>query len=143
MEGLSSVQQEAIVHAIGLAENQTSGEIRVAIDRKLQGTALDRALYYFTKLGMEKTSLRNGVLIYLAIDDHQFAIIGDKGINDKVPAGFWDKTKEHMLEFFKKGELAEGVIAGVMDAGLQLSLFFPRAHDDVNELPNDLLLDKS
>ena len=51
---------------------------------------LDRAAWVFKKLGMHKTAERNGVLFYLAVDDRKFAIIGDAGINAKVPAGFWD-----------------------------------------------------
>ena len=140
MDVLTTAQQEAIVHAISVAENQTSGEIRVAIDRQYEGDALERALAYFHKLGMEKTRLHNGVLIYVAVDSHQFAIVGDQGIHDRVSGDFWENTKAHMLEFFRKGQLVEGIIAGVEDAGLQLSRYFPRAHDDVNELPNDLLI---
>ena len=140
MDVLTTHDQEAIVHAIGVAENQTSGEIRVAIDRAYQGDPIARALEYFHRLEMQKTSQRNGVLIYVAVDSHQFAIVGDQGINDKVPSDFWEQTKEHMLEFFRQDQLSEGIIAGVADAGVQLSRFFPRAQDDINELPNDLLI---
>jgi uncharacterized membrane protein len=140
MDVLTTAQQEAIVHAIGVAENQTSGEIRVAVDRSYEGDAMERALDYFHKLKMDQTTLRNGVLIYVAVDSHQFAIVGDKGINEKVPADFWEQTKKHMLAFFRNEQLAEGIVAGVEDAGIQLSRFFPRANDDVNELPNNVLI---
>ena len=87
---------------------------------------------------MDKTALRNGVLIYIATDDHQFAIIGDSGINKKVAAGFWEETKEIMLAHFKRGDLVRGLIEGINHAGEQLQHFFPRQDDDVNELPNDI-----
>ena len=87
---------------------------------------------------MHKTAQRNGVLIYIAIQDHQFAIIGDAGINQLVPHNFWDSTKEAMLGYFKNGDLAGGITAGVKLAGEQLQTFFPYRDGDVNELPDEI-----
>jgi uncharacterized membrane protein len=69
---------------------------------------------------MHKTKLRNGVLIYVATVDRKFAIIGDAGINQVVPADFWDSTKEDMLSHFKYGNLVEGIVTGITKAGGQL-----------------------
>jgi len=92
---------------------------------------------------MHQTALRNGVLIYLATDDHQFAIIGDAGIDQKVPEDFWESTKDMMLDSFRKGDYVSGLIAGIEKAGEQLGRYFPRRSDDVNELPNDIYFGKS
>lgn len=137
---LSAEEQEQIIHAINLAENKTSGEIRVAIENQCKISALERATYYFNKLGMNKTSKRNGVLIYLAKEDHTFAIIGDQGINNRVSSDFWEGTKEMMLEEFKKGNISAGISTGIINVGKQLKLFFPVSKDDINELPNDIVL---
>ena len=67
------------------------------------------AAFIFKKLGMHKTELRNGILFYLAVNDQKFAILGDAGINAKVPENFWNEIKEHMLLHFKKEEFAEGL----------------------------------
>ena len=83
-------EKEEIQKAILNAELDTSGEIRVHIETNCEGEVLDRTAYLFKKIGMQKTELRNGVLIYLAVQSHKFAIIGDKGINAVVPANFWD-----------------------------------------------------
>lgn len=138
MEQFTEEQQEQIVHAIQVAEGHTSGEIRLAVEPRCKGEPMDRAAVYFHRLGMDKTALRNGVLIYIATDDHQFAIIGDTGIHAKVAAGFWEETKELMLGYFKQGDLVTGLIEGIKHAGEQLQHFFPRQEDDVNELPNDI-----
>lgn len=139
MEIFSTEDQDRIVQAISVAESKTSGEIRLVVDRKLSGdTAMDAAVAFFKKLKMHETVLKNGVLIYLAVDDHKFAIIGDHGINTKVPVNFWDETKEHMLSFFKQNQVADGLIAGIHDAGEKLQAFFPRKNDDINELPDDI-----
>ncbi|MCT1531102.1 TPM domain-containing protein [Sphingobacterium daejeonense] len=144
MEIFNQEDQEQVVHAISLAENRTSGEIRLVVERRVHNMdAIDQAKYYFEKLKMHETTQRNGVLIYLATDDHQFAIIGDTGINNKVPEDFWESTKELMLGYFKKGDFAEGLIEGIQKAGDQLATYFPRRADDVNELPNDIYFGKS
>ena len=94
----SKEQQDAILAAVKEAENQTSGEIRVHIETSCDEDVLDRTAWVFKKLGMHKTAERNGVLFYLAVEDRKFAVIGDAGINSKVPAGFWDDVKEQLRE---------------------------------------------
>jgi len=144
MEIFNQEEQEQVVHAISLAENRTSGEIRLVVERRVHDMdAIDQAKYYFEKLKMHETTQRNGVLIYLATDDHQFAIIGDTGINNKVPEDFWESTKELMLGYCKKGDFAAGLIEAIQKAGDQLATYFPRRADDVNELPNDIYFGKS
>jgi len=139
MDIFSADEQDRIVQAIGVAENRTSGEIRLVVEASSgERTAWEAALAYFQKLDMHKTVLRNGVLIYLAVDDHAFAIIGDKGIDEKVSEDFWEATKEEMAVFFRKGEIVPGLIAGIHHAGDQLRHFFPKRADDVNELPNEI-----
>lgn len=132
-------EQHRISHAVTLAENRTSGEIRVCVESNCPEEPMDRAAYYFQKLNMHQTALENGVLIYLAVEDKQFAIIGDQGINRKVPEDFWEVTKNKMLAHFKRNELVEGIIAGIQSAGEQLKHYFPVAQNDINELPNDLV----
>jgi len=138
MSLFSDLEQDKIALAISAAEKATSGEIRIAIDKYCEGDAFEKAIEYFGKLDMDKTALRNGVLIYLAHADHKFAIIGDRGINKVVPENFWETTKVAMAAHFAKGNLADGLIAGVVLAGEKLALYFPYQQGDINELPNDI-----
>jgi uncharacterized membrane protein len=135
-------EQARILSAVKEAEDETSGEIRVHIETSCSGEVLDRAAWVFGKLGMHKTALRNGVLFYLAVADRKFAIIGDAGINAKVPKDFWDKAKDIMLGNFKAGNFTEGLSKGILMAGEQLKTHFPHESDDVNELPDDISFDK-
>lgn len=135
----SEQEQELIADAIATAEKATSGEIRIAIDKHCEGDALERATSYFYELGMDKTAQHNGVLIYLAHLDHKFAIIGDKGINRVVPPDFWETTKVAMRAHFSGGNLAQGIISGIVLAGEKLATFFPYENGDLNELPNDIV----
>lgn len=138
MKIFSDDEQQRIADAVEAAERFTSGEIRICIEKTCSEPVLDRAANYFKKLEMDQTALRNGVLIYLAINDHKFAIIGDAGINKVVPHDFWDETKEAMLAHFKDGNLVQGIITGVNMAGKELQTFFPYLDDDKNELPDHI-----
>ncbi|MEI7490028.1 MAG: TPM domain-containing protein [Bacteroidota bacterium] len=139
----SPEQQKAITKAIADAELQTSGEIRVHIENTLKGDVLDRAAYLFRQLSMNKTRLRNGVLIYLAVRSRQFAILGDNGIHKVVPENFWDNIKHRMLLDFRENKFTEGLIAAISAAGEQLKKHFPHLDNDKNELPNDISFGKN
>lgn len=139
MSIFSDLDQERIANAISDAEQATSGEIRIAIDKHCENSAFDKAIAYFSKLGMDKTAKRNGVLIYLAHGDQKFAIVGDAGINKVVPNDFWEMTKVAMNAHFGTGNIADGIIAGIALAGEKLALYFPYETGDINELPNDII----
>jgi len=136
-------QHLQIRDAIKMAEGETSGEIRVHIETRLTGNVLDRAAWIFSRIGMNATDNRNGVLFYLAVRNKEFAIIGDGGINAKVPENFWDKTKSTVLKHFRQEKYAEGLIEGILMAGNQLKEHFPREKDDTNELPDEISFDDS
>src|SRR5882757_780557 len=126
-------EQQRIRKAIQEAENRSSGEIRVCIEKKCSEDVLDRSAKYFYQLNMHKTKLRHGILIYVATVDRKFAIIGDAGINSVVPADFWDATKEDMLQHFKYGDIIEGIVTGLKIAGVALQKYFPHPQDHNNE----------
>ena len=131
-------QKERIGQAIRDAELDTSGEIRVHLERRCKGDVLDRASFVFGKLRMHKTALRNGVLFYLAVDDHQFAILGDAGINTVTPDDFWDNIRDRVMEEFAGGRFVTGLETGIRMAGEKLKEHFPYREGDINELPDEI-----
>ena len=138
-EFFSKSEEEQIVATIKAAEKNTSGEIRVHIEASSKGKdPLERAVQVFQELEMHQTEARNGVLFYLAYEDHAFSIFGDQGINQKVPVGFWDSTRDQMQSAFKKLAFAEGLIAGITEAGEVLKAYFPYQSDDQNELDDSI-----
>lgn len=137
-EFLSKEDEKMIGGAIENAEKQTSGEIRVHIESSCKSEVLDRAAEVFKSLSLHKTKERNGVLFYVSVNDHKFAIIGDAGINALVPHDFWDVTKETVLDYFKKGEIAQGLMKGIEIAGIHLKQYFPYQEDDENELSDEI-----
>ena len=135
-------ERKQIVDSIKQAEFKSSGEIKVHIENTFKGEVLDRAAQVFKQLEMHKTELRNGVLIYLAIKDRKFAVIGDAGINKVVGNNFWDEAKDLMLSEFKNQAFAKGLCEGISKIGEQLTAFFPRSKDDLNELSDDISFGK-
>ncbi len=135
---LTKPEEQEIVESIGKAEKNTSGEIRVHIEKETSVAAINRAMEVFRNLNMEDTQERNGVIIYVAVKSKQFAIYGDKGINEKVGADFWNSTKEAMQNHFKSGNFKQGLIDGILKTGEQLKTHFPYQNDDTNELSNEI-----
>ena len=135
---LTADEEQEIVDAILESEKNTSGEIRVHFEAKCKEDILDHAAFIFEKLGMYKTEQRNGILFYIALSDHKFAVIGDAGINAKVADDFWEKVKNEMIPFFKEGRIADGLIDGIAKAGHELKEYFPYQTNDKNELDNEI-----
>src|SRR5687767_3447825 len=137
-------QRDSIVAAIREAEQQTSGEIRLYVESRCRFVdPVDRAAEIFTGLQMHATKERNGVLIYVALDDHQMAILGDEGIHQKVGSDFWEKEVSKMIYHFSHHDYANGLIDIVTDIGDALKKNFPYSRDsDKNELPDDLVFGK-
>jgi uncharacterized membrane protein len=134
----TSAQQEDIRKAIMQAEHETSGEIRVHIENTCKGNVLDRALVVFHKLGMEKTANRNGVLIYLAVKNKKFAIIGDSAIHAVVTDRHWDSVRDKLLLHFREDRFTEGLVEAIAETGDKLKKHFPYQTDDVNELSDEI-----
>ena len=139
---LTADQQKTVVDAVRIAEKGTSGEIRIHIDGECEGSPLKRAEEIFDKLGMHKTALRNGVLIYLACNTKVFAIIGDKGINERVPELFWEDVIEMMRMRFSEGMFTEGLSEAAIAVGEKLKTYFPYSSDDINEQPDEISFSK-
>lgn len=135
---LSAKEEEEVVKAIREAELDTSGEVRVHIEKTSGTPPYERAIEVFHQLKMDNTKLGNGVLIYVAVEDHKFVIYGDRGINTLVPENFWDTTKEVIAGHFRNGNFKQGLVDGILMAGKQLKQHFPWQTDDINELPDEI-----
>lgn len=134
----SKKEKEQIIHAIQTAEKDTSGEIRLHLARRIKGDILENAKKTFEKLGMARTEAHNGVLVFMDVKSKRFAVIGDKGIHEKVPEGFWNDIVTVMVKCFREDRFADGISEGIEMIGEKLSSYFPYQQDDVNELSDDI-----
>ncbi len=135
---LTEEQEKRVIEAIAKAENRTSGEIRVHIEHQCNGDALDRADTIFHDLGMDETAKQNGVLIYIATEDHKAAVYAGKGIHRQVEEGFWSDVLNILINHFKKEEYEEGIEDAVAKVGTKLQELYPFKRGDVNELTDEI-----
>ena len=134
----SPAEEADIVAAIRSAELNTSGEIRVHVEVGAQAPALEVAQRIFQELAMHETQDRNGILILLAVDRREFAILGDEGIDKVVSEEFWNEERDLLQRYFKQGKFAPGICLAIEQVGAKLKKFFPYQTDDVNELPDEI-----
>jgi uncharacterized membrane protein len=133
-------EKSRVIHAIRQAERLTSGEIRLFVENRCEYVdPMDRAREAFLSLGMDKTRQRNGVLLYIALRDHQFAIVGDQGIHEKVGADFWQREALLLRDHFSHNRIVEGIEVCVKEIGESLLHYFPYESGDANELPDDIV----
>lgn len=131
--------QARLVAAIGAAERATSGEIRVHVEDYSRADVLARTRYLFTRLGMHRTIARNGVLIYVAVKDHQVAIFGDEGIDAAVGHDFWEAEIALLIAHFKQGDYVGGLELAIEKVGEKLKVHFPHmGQSDQNELSDEI-----
>ncbi len=135
---LSTNEEKQIVDAIKKAEQLTSGEIRVHLDQNTEKDQYERAKEVFYMLNMNETKDQNGILFHISVKNKSFSIIGDKGIDQKVPVDFWNEIKDEMTSYFKEKQFAKGLINGILKAGESLQEHFPYQKDDINELSDEI-----
>ncbi len=137
---IKQLNDAEVIGAIRDAEGKTSGEIRVFITNREIGAddVVARAANRFEKLGMTATRERNAVLLYFAPRSHQFAVVGDKGVQEKSGDAFWQEVASAIRDRLRNGRFTEAVVGGITIVGDALAHHFPRRSDDRNELPNEI-----
>lgn len=142
---LSQEQEEHIVDAIRQAEEATSGEIRVHVEKKCKAdSAIERAKEVFAELKMHETEFRNGVIVYVAWKDHKLAIWGDEGIHGKVGQKFWEDEVNLLIKYFKQDDYETGLAEVVLQIGQKLKEnFLFEQKGEVNELSNQISYNKT
>lgn len=134
----SRAEKKAIIQEIRSAELKTSAEIRVHLERRVRGDVFDYAKQTFVRLGMNSAQEKNAVLIFLETSGRRFAVIGGQAIDERVPAGFWQREADKMETSFSQDLFAEGLICFVSEIGKLLGQYFPRAAGDINEFPDQI-----
>lgn len=139
---LTDEEQDKIVSHIQKAEAGTTGEVRIYMEGRCNYVdALDRAEVLFSKLGMENTVMRNAVLVYLAYDDHQFAIYGDKEVYQEAEKHlFWEHAAQHLKTKLIAGKMCEGLCDCIDEIGAVLATHYPYDPNvNKNELPDEIV----
>ena len=141
---VTASDKQMLVEAIQLAEQNTSGEIRVYVETNLgKGDALARATELFFKNKMNETKDRNGVLVYVAVKDKKLAIYADQAIYERMGIEFWYSQVQEMTTHFKSMNYVLGISAVVKEIGQALRTHFPFDRvSDTNELSDEIMIGK-
>ncbi len=134
----SKQEQSLVEEAIRTAETKTSAEVVVHLDNLCFGDPIKAAEKVFVSLGMHKTAERNGVLVYIATLNKKIAVVGDVGIYSKLEPDYWKKMVDQLIAEFRADHKAEALSASLLDVGNKLAVFFPRQHNDTDELSNKI-----
>ena len=135
---LSDDDLEAVARAVAQVERHTSAEIRVHLDHSCPADALPQAIKVFERLGMHRTAARHGVLVYVSVSDRKLAIIGDRGIHERVGEAYWQGLIAGVLQRMREQGPREGLVHALAEVGKALGHHFPRRPGDKNELPDDV-----
>ena len=136
---LGLIDVKRVEEAIRVAEQQTTGEIRVSVAGFFWGNVHAAAEKAFVRLGMRQTEHRNGVLIFVVPARRKFTVLGDAAIHQKVGQDFWERISKAMSKEFQAARFTEGLMHGIAEAGKQLAAHFPAVPgEDRNELSNEV-----
>lgn len=92
---------------------------------------------------MNDTKERNGVLVYVAVEDRKLAIYADQGIYDKVGVEFWYNQVQEMTAQFKEENYVQGMSVVIAEIGKALTHHFPYDRvSDSNELSDEIMIGK-
>ncbi|MBM4439883.1 MAG: TPM domain-containing protein [Candidatus Rokubacteria bacterium] len=128
-----------IAATVERVERATSAELRVHLERRLPRGVdpLRRAEAVFQRLGMHRTRGRNGVLVYLALDDHKLAVLGDEAIHARVGPAYWERVRDSMVGHLRAAAPRDALVLAVEELGRVLAEHFPQSGDDEpDELSN-------
>jgi uncharacterized membrane protein len=132
---------DAIAGAIARAEAQTSGQIKVHLERRVHGRTRDplaRAKEIFAHLALHRAAERHAVLIYLALEDRKLAIIGDVGIHARVGDEYWNAIRDRMVAGLRANAPRDAIVGAVEEVGRVLREHFPRRPEDTNDTDDEV-----
>ena len=128
----------SLVEAIQIAEDHSTGEIRVHIDSTTGEKNPKVALDVFHSLKMHETKDRNAVLFHVNFEQKYLTILGDEGIHKHVSQKFWDALHDKITNEFSKGNYFDGLFNAILETGIELKKYFPIMGENPNELPNEI-----
>ncbi len=139
-EDLNKIKDE-----VSAVEKTTSGEIRLSLREKRSFWEKlykphELAVKDFEKLGMANTKDKTGILIFIIFGEKFYDVLADDGIYAKIPDETWNGFEVRLKDEFSQGNFLNGILHIVEKMGEVLSVEFPRAADDVNELPDEVVV---
>ena len=107
--------------------------------RRLAEAVRERAVRAFYEKELHRTRHETGILIFVSLFERKVWILGDRGINARIPAESWRHLAGTLAEGLREGRALEALCTVIDKCGVELARHFPREADDTNELPDDVM----
>lgn len=109
------------------------------VPRALMQLCVDRAARQaFQAFHLAHTKDATGILIYVSLYERMVVVLADKAIDAKHGQDTWNGVRDKLLAGLRDGRPADGFADAIAECGRVLSVDFPRAEDDTDELQNHL-----
>ena len=99
----------------------------------------ERAVRAFYEKRLYKTRDETGILIFLSLLERKVWILGDRGINRKIPHDEWQDLARELSAGLKEGRACDALCSVIASCGDVLTRHFPKKADDTNELADDII----
>ncbi len=141
---LTKDELQDLSHQISEIEKKTSAEIRIVVrhkkhwsERKL--SARQVAEREFRTLGMARTKLGTGILVFILVSERNFELLADRGIIAVLPDEYWTQAAGKLSEHFSKNNFFMGLKTALAEVGEVLESKLPPVPGNQEELPNDVI----
>lgn len=97
----------------------------------------------FRKFGLYRTTKRRAILFFVSIDEGYVEILTDIGIDAKISSEKWQPILEKFRHRLYTKSVGEGYLEAIKECGEVLAREFPAEEGELDELPNELIVDTS
>jgi uncharacterized membrane protein len=139
--------RRAIQEAVAASERKHRGEIRFAVESRLDAasvwrgrTARERAHELFASLGVWDTAENSGILVYVLLADRCVEIVADRGYTGGVTEDQWRAICHAIEAAYRDGRFREGSVEGVHGCARHAARLFPSEGPDPNELADEVVV---
>jgi len=107
--------------------------------KRMMHAVQERAVRAFYEKGLYRTRDENGILIFISILERKVWILGDRGVNLRIPHETWQAHADEISVGIREGRPCDALCAVIESCCRVLVEHFPRKEDDTNELPDELI----
>jgi putative membrane protein len=112
----------------------------LAVSKRRQRTAARRlARLVFLDRGLASTEEHCGVLFFVSQAERHVEIIADRGIDQAVEPGAWQKIIDAFTASVKQGQIEQGFVGAIEALGALLARHYPPQGENPNRIPDRLV----
>jgi putative membrane protein len=113
--------------------------LKIVPVRRRRRMASRLARLVFLQRGLASTEERCSVLFFVAAAERYVEIIADRGIDQAVEPGAWQRIVDAFTAAVKRGEVEQGFLDAIESLGALLAKHYPANGENPNRIPNRLV----